>query len=152
VITDVATTSAAMNDAQALPGIHTRLARRGLPPAEHLVDGGYTLPGPPGTRRPGTPSHRQRADAGQPHPPAPQKRRLRPGRLPHRLRPPTGHLPPRPGQRRLARPLPDLLAHRGTPDRGTVHQEPVPTVSGPPPVHQFPRQHPERGLSPTRTP
>ncbi|MFJ5723791.1 hypothetical protein [Streptomyces sp. NPDC093149] len=42
VITDVATTSAAANDGQALPGIHTRLARRGLLPAEHLVDGGYT--------------------------------------------------------------------------------------------------------------
>jgi len=42
VITDVATTSAATKDAQALPGIHTRLARRGLLPAEHLVDGGYT--------------------------------------------------------------------------------------------------------------
>ncbi|MEU6419145.1 IS1182 family transposase [Streptomyces spiralis] len=42
VITDVATTSAATNDAQALPGIHARLARRGLLPAEHLVDGGYT--------------------------------------------------------------------------------------------------------------
>ncbi|MET8406038.1 transposase [Streptomyces sp900116325] len=42
VITDVATTSAATNDGQALPGIHTRLARRGLLPAEHLVDGGYT--------------------------------------------------------------------------------------------------------------
>lgn len=42
MITDVATTSAATNDAQALPGIHTRLARRGLLPAEHLVDGSYT--------------------------------------------------------------------------------------------------------------
>ncbi|MEU5645955.1 IS1182 family transposase [Streptomyces milbemycinicus] len=42
VITDVATTSAATNDAQALPGIRTRLARRELLPAEHLVDGGYT--------------------------------------------------------------------------------------------------------------
>lgn len=41
VITDVAITSAATNDAQALPGIHARLARRGLLPAEHLVDG-YT--------------------------------------------------------------------------------------------------------------
>ncbi|WP_257017140.1 transposase [Streptomyces sp. Ag82_O1-15] len=41
VITDVATTSAATNDARPLPGIHTRLARRGLLPAEHLVDGGY---------------------------------------------------------------------------------------------------------------
>ncbi|SDP36179.1 Transposase DDE domain-containing protein [Actinacidiphila guanduensis] len=42
VITDVATTSAATNDGQALPGIHTRLARRELLPGEHLVDGGYT--------------------------------------------------------------------------------------------------------------
>ncbi|MFJ9847636.1 IS1182 family transposase [Kitasatospora sp. NPDC101155] len=42
VITDVATTSAATNDAQDLPGIHRRLARRGLLPAEHLVDSGYT--------------------------------------------------------------------------------------------------------------
>ncbi|MGB8944923.1 MAG: hypothetical protein WCD21_32530 [Streptomyces sp.] len=42
VITDVATTSAATNDGQALPGIHTPLARRGLLPAEHLVDGGCT--------------------------------------------------------------------------------------------------------------
>lgn len=42
VITDVATTPATTNDAQALRGIHTRSARRGLLPAEHLVDGGYT--------------------------------------------------------------------------------------------------------------
>ncbi|MFF0066883.1 hypothetical protein ACFYRC_36300 [Streptomyces sp. NPDC005279] len=42
MITDVATTPAITYDAQALPGIHTRLARRGLLPAEHLVDGGYT--------------------------------------------------------------------------------------------------------------
>ncbi|MFC9331924.1 hypothetical protein [Kitasatospora sp. NPDC057015] len=43
VITDVATTSAATNDGQALPGIHTRMARRGLLPAERLVGGGYTF-------------------------------------------------------------------------------------------------------------
>ncbi|RKN59696.1 IS1182 family transposase [Streptomyces klenkii] len=42
VITDVATTSAATSDARVLPGLHNRLARRGLLPAEHLVDGGYT--------------------------------------------------------------------------------------------------------------
>ncbi|KKD07669.1 hypothetical protein TN53_12150 [Streptomyces sp. WM6386] len=42
VITVVVTTSAATNDAQPLPSIRTRLARRGLLPAEHLVDGGYT--------------------------------------------------------------------------------------------------------------
>ncbi|SCD59822.1 hypothetical protein GA0115240_11611, partial [Streptomyces sp. DvalAA-14] len=43
VIADVATPSAATNDGLALPGIHTRLARRGLLPAEHLVDGGCTF-------------------------------------------------------------------------------------------------------------
>ncbi|WP_258534540.1 hypothetical protein [Streptomyces sp. PT12] len=42
VITDVATTDATGYDAKALPGIHTRLKRHGLLPAEHLVDGGYT--------------------------------------------------------------------------------------------------------------
>ncbi|WP_245194628.1 transposase [Kitasatospora phosalacinea] len=42
MITVVATISAATNDGQALPGIHTRLARRELLPAEHLVDGGCT--------------------------------------------------------------------------------------------------------------
>lgn len=41
MITDVATTAATTYDAQALPGIHTRLGCRGLLPAEHLVDGGY---------------------------------------------------------------------------------------------------------------
>lgn len=137
VITDVATTSTATDDSQALPGIHTRLARRELLPAEHLVDGGYTSLVHLERAAPRTPGHRQRAAAGQSHPPAPQERRLRPGRLPHRLRPPPGHLPERPGQRWLARLLPDLLAHRGATDRGTVHQEPVPAVSGPPPLHQL---------------
>ncbi|WP_258308799.1 IS1182 family transposase [Streptomyces sp. NWU339] len=42
VITDVATTAATTHDSQVLPGIHTRLGRRGLLPAEHLVDSGYT--------------------------------------------------------------------------------------------------------------
>lgn len=42
VATTAATTAATTSDAQALPGIHTRLQRRGLLPAEHLVDGGYT--------------------------------------------------------------------------------------------------------------
>ena len=151
MITDVATTSAATNDGQALSGIHTRLARRGLLPAEHLVDGGYTslvhleraarehqitVSGP----LPGNPTRQ--------HP----ERRLRPGRLPHRLRPPTGRLPPRPGQPGLTRPLHDLLVHRGTSDRDTVRQGSVSAVSGPPSVHQFPRGRPERGLPSTRTP
>ncbi|MDX3130656.1 hypothetical protein PV367_12840 [Streptomyces europaeiscabiei] len=38
MITDVATT----HDSQVLSGIHTRLRRRGLLPADHLVDAGYT--------------------------------------------------------------------------------------------------------------
>lgn len=42
VITDVATTTATTHDSQVLPGIHTRLARRELLPAEHLVDAGFT--------------------------------------------------------------------------------------------------------------
>ncbi|MHA6757101.1 IS1182 family transposase [Streptacidiphilus sp. PAMC 29251] len=41
VITDVATT-VPTNDSTALPGIHSRLKRRCLLPAQHLVDGGYT--------------------------------------------------------------------------------------------------------------
>ncbi|MGW9032023.1 transposase [Streptomyces sp. NPDC055722] len=41
VITDVATT-VPTGDSVALPGIHTRLGRRRLLPAEHLVDSGYT--------------------------------------------------------------------------------------------------------------
>ncbi|WP_234353028.1 transposase [Streptomyces sp. NRRL B-1140] len=42
MITDVATTAATTHDSQVLPGIHTRLSRRGLLPVEHLVDAGYT--------------------------------------------------------------------------------------------------------------
>ncbi|WP_334029448.1 transposase, partial [Nocardia terpenica] len=42
MITDVITTPTTTNDAQVLPGIHTRLHRRGLLPTERLVDGGYT--------------------------------------------------------------------------------------------------------------
>ncbi|GAA2262458.1 hypothetical protein GCM10010232_62580 [Streptomyces amakusaensis] len=38
MITDVVTT----HDSQVLPGIHARLSRRRLLPAEHLVDVGYT--------------------------------------------------------------------------------------------------------------
>ena len=42
VITDVVVMPATSDDRQALAGIHDRLARRGLLPAAHLVDGGYT--------------------------------------------------------------------------------------------------------------
>ncbi|MFJ8547348.1 hypothetical protein ACIRFH_36360 [Streptomyces sp. NPDC093586] len=36
------TTASTTHDSKVLPGIHTRLHRRGLLPAEHLVDSGYT--------------------------------------------------------------------------------------------------------------
>lgn len=152
VITDVATTDATGYDAKALPGIHTRLKRRGLLPTEHLVDGGHT-------------SLVQLEQAAREHQvtitgPLPvnstrqhrQERRLRPRRLPHRLRPPAGHLPAGRDQRGMARPLSDLLTHRGTSDRGTVHQEPAPSLPGPHPLHDHHRQRPNRGLSPARTP
>lgn len=42
VITYVATTTATTRDSQVLSGIHTRLARRELLPAEYLIDAGYT--------------------------------------------------------------------------------------------------------------
>ncbi|MFJ5294452.1 hypothetical protein [Streptomyces sp. NPDC088348] len=42
MIADVATTAATTHDSKVLPGIHTRLHRCGLLPAEHLVDSGYT--------------------------------------------------------------------------------------------------------------
>lgn len=48
----------------------------------------------------------------------------------------------------MARPLPDLLAHRSPADRGTVHQGAVPALPGPHPVHHLPRKRPERGLPP----
>ncbi|TMR05709.1 hypothetical protein ETD83_05575 [Actinomadura soli] len=41
VVIDVATIVSS-NDTQALPGIHARLQRSRLLPAQHLVDGGYT--------------------------------------------------------------------------------------------------------------
>ena len=64
VITDVATTSAATNDGQALPGIHTRLATSWTAARRAPGRRWLHLPGPPGTRRPGTPGHRHRTAAG----------------------------------------------------------------------------------------
>lgn len=113
MITDVATTSAATNDGQALPGIHTRLARRGLLPAEHLVDGGYTslvhleratrehqitlsgpLPGNPTRQHAGTKAltgttSTSTSTAGRS--PAPEARSARAGTAPTRLRRPPRH-------------------------------------------------------------
>ncbi|MFD3823530.1 hypothetical protein [Streptomyces sp. NPDC058625] len=144
MITDVATTY----DAQALPGIHTRLKHRGLLPAEHLVDGGYTSLAhlEQAARKhqvtvtgtlPGNPTRRHRKNEGFDR-----------DELPHRLRPPAGDLPPGRGQPGVARPLSDVLAHCGPADRGSVYQEPVPPLPGPQPLHRHHRQRPDRGLWP----
>ncbi|WP_257036752.1 transposase [Streptomyces sp. OV198] len=120
VITDVATTAAATHDSQVLPGDHTRLARRGLLPAEHLVDAGYiSLPHLEQAAR----EHQVTVSGplkSNPTRQTPPRRGLRPGRLPYRLRPSAGHLSPGAGQCGLAGPLPDLLTHRGPADGGTV--------------------------------
>lgn len=60
------------------------------------------------------------------------------------------HMPAGAGQRGLARPLPELLTHRGPADRGQVRQEPVPPLPSPHPVHHHRRQRPHRGISSTR--
>ncbi|MFH9694255.1 hypothetical protein [Streptomyces globisporus] len=41
LITDIATTGPTQ-DTEALPGIHIRPRDRGLPPRQHLLDGGYS--------------------------------------------------------------------------------------------------------------
>jgi hypothetical protein len=144
VITDVATSA----DTLALAGIHARLDHRGLLPADHLVDGGYTslvrmeragrehqvtLAGP----LPGNPTRQHRTQEG-----------YRPRRLPHRLRPPGGHLPAGPGQQGLARPLPDLLARRRPAHRRALHQGPVPALPGAGRLHRLRRRQAHRGLPP----
>jgi transposase len=147
VITDVATMPATSADTAAVAEIHARLDRRGLLPAGHLADGGYTslvhmeragrehqvtLTGPlPGNRTPASTATRTAT----------------PRRLPHRLRPPGSHLPAGLGQQELARPLPDLLARRGPAHRGQVHQEPVPALPGQGRVHHLRRRQAHRGLS-----
>jgi hypothetical protein len=149
VITDVSTMPAASADSLALARIHARLDRRGLLPAGHLVDGGYTslvhmeragrehrvdLTGPlPGNR---TRQHRDqdgyarddfRIDYDRQEATCPQ------------------------GQvtKSWHGPLPDLLARRGRACRGQVHQEPVPTLPGQGRVHHLRRQA-HRGLPPAR--
>ncbi len=84
---------------------------------------GLHLTGPPGTSRARTQGHRQRAAAGQPHPPAPQERRLRRGDV---------HIAF--DRRQVTRPR---GRRRPCPDR-------------PPCTHS--RERPATGLAPARTP
>jgi hypothetical protein len=149
MITDVVTMSATSADTDVLPGSHTRLERRALRPAQHLVDGGYT-----------SVVHLEQAERGQPRylvrvpatgTPATPRRGLRARRLPHRLRPPEGHLPAGPGEQGLARPLPDFLTDRGPADRGPLHQEPVPALPGASQVHHLPGLGSQRGFPTART-
>jgi len=126
---------ATTHDSQVLPGIHTRLARHGLLPSEHLVDAGYTsLPhveqSPVNTRSPSpdrcgaTPpaNHRQNEGfAGDDFPIHYNRQQVSAG---------------------WHGPYPNLVTHRGPADRGQVHQESVPTLPGPHPVHLHRRQCP----------
>jgi transposase len=151
VITDVATMPATSDDRQALAGIHARLERRGLLPAAHLADGGYTSlvhMERAGREHQVTP---HRAAAGQPHPPAPRPAGLRPRRLPHRLRPPRGHLPAGAGQQGMARPLPHVLARRRPAHRRPFHQGTVPALPRQGRLHHFRRRQAHRGIPPART-
>ena len=150
VITDVATMPATSAGTAAVAGIHARLERRGLLPAEHLADGGHT-----------SLVHMERAGRehqvtltgplpGNPHPPAPHPGGLRPRRLPHRLQPPGSHLPARPGQQGMARPLPDILARRRPAHRRPLHQGPAPALPGQGRLHHLRRRQAHRGLPPAR--
>jgi hypothetical protein len=130
VITDVATTAATTSDAHALPGIHTRLKRRGLLPAEHLVDGGYTslvhlahaarehqvtVTGP----LPGNPTRQHRRNEGF------DRDDFHIDFDRQQVTCPQGQV----GQGWHG-PLPHLLAHRGPADRRAIHQGPVPALPG----------------------
>ena len=148
VITDVATTAATTDDSQALPGIHTRLARRGLLPAEHLVDGGYTslvhleraarehqvtVTGP----LPGNPTRQHRTSEGF----ARDDFHIDYDR--QQVTCPQGQV-----SAGWHGPYPTSSPTAGPADRGPVHQEPVPALPGPHPLHHLRRQRPHRGLPP----
>lgn len=147
VITDVVTTLATTNDAQALPGIHIRLQRRGLLPAEHLVDGGYTslvrmeraarehqvtLSGP----LPGNPTDQHK------------KTKASAGAISISTSTAGRSAVPRAGSARAGTAVSDVVSHRGSADRGPFTKA---TVPGPQPVHHLPRERPQRGF-PARTP
>lgn len=125
VITDVANTAAPTHDSQVLPGIHTRLSRRGLLPAEHLVDAGCT---------------------SLPH--------LEQASLEHQVTVsgPLRSNPTRQHRRDEGFARDDFHIdydrQQVTCPQGQVSQG----WHGPHPVHHLPRKHPHRGLSPTRTP
>ena len=149
VITNVATMPGHQpTTRQAVPGIHARLAASGLLPDEHLVDGGYTslvhmeqaarehqvtLTGP----LPGNPTRQHR------------RARVTAATTSGSTTTAGGDLSPGPGQQGGTA-HPDLLARRGSADRGPVHQsqcQPCPVRA----VHHLPRGR-ARGFPPARTP
>jgi transposase len=150
VITDVATMPATSADTAAVDGIHARLEHRGLLPAGHLVDGGYTslvhmeragrehqvtLVGPlPGNR---TRQHRDQEGYAR------DDFRIDYDR--QEVTCPQGQV-----SRGWARPLPDLLAGRRPAHRGPLHQGPVPALPGASRLHHLRRRQAHRGLPPAR--
>ncbi|MER5348572.1 hypothetical protein [Streptomyces mirabilis] len=138
MITDVATTAATAYDAQALPGIHTRLRRRELRPAEHLVDGGYTslVHVERGARK-----HQVTVTAPLPGNPARQHRQNEGFDRDDFLidfdrRQVT--CPQGPVSKGWHGPYPTLLPHRGAAGRGAVHQGAVSALPGPRSAHRLP--------------
>lgn len=142
MITDVATTATTTHDSQVLPGIHTRLSRRGLLPAEHLVDAGYTtLP----HLEQATREHQVTVSGPLRSNPTRQQRQNEGfARDDFHIDYDRQQVTCLQGQvsqvgTALTRPLPDLLTHRSPADRGQVRQESVPALPGPHPVHHLPR-------------
>ncbi|MFI0108079.1 hypothetical protein ACH4NW_06895 [Streptomyces globisporus] len=142
MITDVATTAATTHDSQVLPGVHTRLARRGLLPAEHLVDAGYTfLPHLEQAAR----EHQVTVSGPLKSNPTRQHRRGEGfARDDFHIDFDRQQVTCPQGQVSAGWHGPPLFTHRRPADRGTVHQEPVPPVPGPHPVHQHRRRRPHR--------
>lgn len=148
VIIDVATMPATSSDIAAVAGIHARLERRGLLPAQHLVDGGYsslvhmeragrehqvTLTGP----LPGTPTRQHGTQQGY----ARDDFRVDYDR--QEVTCPQGQV-----SKGWHGPLPDILARRRPAHRGALHQGPVPALPGQGRVHHFRRRQAHRGLPP----
>ena len=151
VITDVATMPATSDDRQALAGIHSRLERRGLLPAGHLVDGGYTslvhmeragrehqvaLTGPlPGNR---TRQHRDQEGYAR------DDFRIDFDR--QEVTCPQGQV-----SKGWHGPYPDLLARRSPAHRRPLHQGAVPALPGAGRLHHLRRRQAHRGVPPART-
>jgi transposase len=126
LITNVATTDAAVPDTVMTEPIHQALAARAVLPGEHYLDSGYPFGGPVGVQperlqRPaGHPDARRHLTAG------PRRRRLRPRRVHRRLARADGDLPARQNQHLVEHGIP--ARHRG--HRRQIRRPGLPTLPG----------------------